>query len=92
MLQLHLGILHEKKKTENRADNECLSDTSLAQGPEAVECTCVSMQPSIKNEDATISNIITIIITITVFMLPSGNCRKTKNRGLRGEVQMPPLI
>lgn len=84
--------MKKKNPTENRADNDYLRNTSLAQGPEAAECTCVSIQPSIKNEDATISNIITIIITITVFMLPSGNCRKAKKRGLRGEVQLPPLI
>lgn len=41
---------------------------------------CVSIQPSINDEDATVSNIITIIITITVFMLPSGNCRKNKKK------------
>ena len=41
---------------------------------------CVSIQPSIKNEDATASNIITIIITVTVFMLLSTNCRKKKRK------------
>lgn len=43
---------------------------------------CVSVQPSIKNEDATISDMIIVIISITVFMLLDG-CKKQKDKSQR---------
>lgn len=57
----------------------------ITEGPKAAEWTCVSIQPSIKNEDATISIIIAITINITVFMLPTTNCRKNKKRKTRSQ-------